>query len=132
MQVAEEAVQRHANNSSVNWLDHGTEHPHRIALSVHTSSLQDCLTHLRHGFQHHDVQVCRPDCPSLVCARLRMVRAHGLLLIHVQGHEHMDCRSQTTQCLGVLMLVGTIALSVEKQPAVLHVTSATRPGHPAI
>ncbi|DBB07742.1 TPA: hypothetical protein ACH3X3_009162 [Trebouxia sp. C0006] len=56
-QVAEEAVQRHANDSTVNWLDHGTEHPHRIALSVHTSSLQDCLTHLRHGFQHHDVQV---------------------------------------------------------------------------
>lgn len=57
MQVAEEAVQRHAGDQSVNWLDHGTEHPHRIALSVHVHSLQDCLAHLRHGFQQHAVQV---------------------------------------------------------------------------
>ena len=112
-QVAEEAVQRHANDSSVNWLDHGTEHPHRIALSVHTSSLQDCLTHLRHGFQHHDVQVCRPDCPSLVCASLHLVPAHGLRLMHVQGHVHMDCGSQTCLCLGVVMLAGIIALSLD-------------------
>lgn len=57
MQVAEEAVQRHAGDQSVNWLDHGTEHPHRIALSVHVRSLQDCLAHLRHGFRQHYVQV---------------------------------------------------------------------------
>lgn len=56
-QVAEEAVQRHAHGNTVSWLDHGTEHPHRIALSVHVSSLQDCLTHLHHGFQQHSVQV---------------------------------------------------------------------------
>ena len=57
MQVAEEAVQRHAGDQSVNWLDHGTEHPHRIALSVHVHRLHDCLAHLRHGFQQHTVQV---------------------------------------------------------------------------
>lgn len=56
-QVAEEAVQRHAGDQAVNWLDHGTEHPHRIALSVHIDSLQDCLGHLHHGFQQHAVQV---------------------------------------------------------------------------
>lgn len=56
-QVAEEAVQRHAGDSSVNWLDHGTEHPHRIALSVHMTSLHDCLAHLRHGFSQHSIQV---------------------------------------------------------------------------
>ena len=60
VQVAEEAVQRHMGGRSVNWLDHGTEHPHRIALSVHVDSLQDCLSHLRRGFQQHAVQVCLP------------------------------------------------------------------------
>ena len=57
VQVAEKAVQRHVNDNTVSWLDHGTEHPHRIALSVHISSLQDCLSHLRQGFQQHAVQV---------------------------------------------------------------------------
>ena len=65
VQVAEEAIQRHAGDSSANWLDRGTEHPHRIALSVHVGSLQDCLSHLRHGFQQRAVQV--PDCLCCAC-----------------------------------------------------------------
>lgn len=54
-QVADVIVQQHS--SEVHWLDHGTEHPHRIALSVHTNRLQDCISHLQRGFEQHSVQV---------------------------------------------------------------------------
>lgn len=87
-QVAEEAIQRHVGGSSVNWLDRGTEHPHRIALSVHVHSLQDCLAHLRHGFQQHSVQVCPPLLPTdiaaeRVYARLHLTTQHELFGVYV-------------------------------------------------
>ena len=103
VQIADQAVQRHANDSKVNWLDHGTEHPHRIALSVHVSSLQDCLSHLRHGFEQRSVQVsntCQGSCPvqqsppayaltlaAYACAAATPVDCNLDVLIGLQGAE---------------------------------------------
>lgn len=42
------------------WLDDGSEHPHRIALSVQQSKVLEVSERLKEGFLSRDVQVLCP------------------------------------------------------------------------
>ena len=53
-------VSQLGSDGAVHWLDHGTEHPHRIALSVRSDKVQICMSQLSEGLKAHGVQVgCR-------------------------------------------------------------------------
>ena len=56
-QVADQVVSQHGSDGAVHWLDHGTEHPHRIALSVRGDKVQMCMRQLGEGLKAHGVQV---------------------------------------------------------------------------
>jgi len=74
MQVAGEVVGA-VGSDYVQWLDDGSEHPHRIALSVQQSKVHEVSERLKEGFLRRDVQVlcpgflqlqlCRNVCPLL-------------------------------------------------------------------
>ena len=57
LQVADQVVSQHGSDGAVHWLDHGTEHPHRIALSVRSDKVQMCMRQLSEGLKAHGVQV---------------------------------------------------------------------------
>ena len=42
------------------WLDHGTEHPHRIALSVRADKVKHVVGQLTSGFRGQGIQVFFP------------------------------------------------------------------------
>ncbi len=58
-------MSQHGSDGAVHWLDHGTEHPHRIALSVRSDKVQVCMRQLSEGLKAHGVQVgCRQRGPA--------------------------------------------------------------------
>ncbi len=56
MQVAGHVVGV-VGSSCAQWLDDGSEHPHRIALSVRQDKVQEVSERLKEGFLQQDVQV---------------------------------------------------------------------------
>ncbi len=44
--------------SCAQWLDDGSEHPHRIALSVRQDKVHEVSERLKEGFLQRDVQAC--------------------------------------------------------------------------
>lgn len=63
MQVATDVINRQPD--SIHWLDQGTEHPHRIALSVQVEQLSNTLLALRRGFDDRSLQVHLLTCTML-------------------------------------------------------------------
>lgn len=59
MQVAGSLVDESESggNGSCHWLDYGTEHPHRIALSVREDRLNYIVQNLENGFINQGLQV---------------------------------------------------------------------------
>lgn len=57
MQVAEETIGA-VGPSCAQWLDDGSEHPHRIALSVRQDKVHEVSERLKEGFLQRDVQAC--------------------------------------------------------------------------
>ena len=63
-QVAGEVLER-LTESAAAWLDRGTEHPHRVALSVRGDRLGAAVEQLRAGFEAAGVQA--GACHALQC-----------------------------------------------------------------
>lgn len=59
MQVAEETIGA-VSTSCAQWLDDGSEHPHRIALSVRQDKVHEVSERLNAGFLQQEVQVYFP------------------------------------------------------------------------
>ena len=56
-QVAGELLSQLAEEGAGHWLDEGTEHPHRIALSIRADRIPPILEQLKTGFAQQGVQV---------------------------------------------------------------------------
>ena len=64
MQVAEGLLSRLAEAGAGHWLDQGTEHPHRIALSIQANRIPSALEQLREGFAKQDIQARDAESPA--------------------------------------------------------------------
>jgi hypothetical protein len=60
VQVAENLVTDLRMEGAGDWLDHGTEHPHRIAISVRADKVPHAVEKLGEGFAAADLQVRLP------------------------------------------------------------------------
>jgi hypothetical protein len=56
-QVAGEVIGA-VSPAAAQWLDDGSEHPHRIALSVQAARVPELCERLKEGFVRRNVQVC--------------------------------------------------------------------------
>ena len=56
-QVVEETLRWLEEQGAGAWLDQGTEHPHRLALSVRSDRLHDTYHRLTHAFSDRGLQV---------------------------------------------------------------------------
>lgn len=67
-QVAGEIVDRLSTEGAGHWLDHGTEHPHRIALSISADRVASTIAELNSGFKKLNLQArpCLLDCMQAV------------------------------------------------------------------
>lgn len=57
VQVAGDIVRELEGSEAAHWLDHGTEHPHRIALSIRSDKVGYAVQKLSAGFSHNKLQV---------------------------------------------------------------------------
>ena len=57
LQVAGRIVSDLEDQGAGHWLDHGTEHPHRIALSIRADMVPHAVHSLSSGFAHEGLQV---------------------------------------------------------------------------
>lgn len=55
-------VDRLRSDNACYWLDQGTEHPHRIALSVRQDKVAEVTKHLEKGFDSAHLQVLASPC----------------------------------------------------------------------
>ncbi|CAD7701685.1 unnamed protein product [Ostreobium quekettii] len=55
--VAEELVRQFGNEGAVEWLDNGTEHPHRVALRVHIRVVDALVEEFGQRLLHNGLQV---------------------------------------------------------------------------
>ena len=67
-QVVEDTLRWLEEQGAGAWLDQGTEHPHRLALSVRLDRLHDAHNRLAHGFSDRGIQasdeLLHPETPA--------------------------------------------------------------------
>jgi len=78
VQVVEETLRWLEEQGAGAWLDQGTEHPHRLALSVRSDRLHDTYHRLTHAFSDRGLQVSRMS--LLSASRCTTHLAHGMLV----------------------------------------------------
>ena len=79
-QVVEETLRWLEEQGAGAWLDQGTEHPHRLALSVRADRLHDTYHRLSHAFSDRGLQVSCRICASgsALCYKPR----HSTFIFH--------------------------------------------------
>ena len=94
-QVAGEVISA-VGSDSVQWLDDGSEHPHRIALSVQSSRVPDVCHRLTEGTHSRGVQVTlNPGIPaSRLCSLLQNSTPTQRLLARFQTQRSTMCFTQ--------------------------------------
>ena len=65
LQVANQVIQECGGDGRAHWLDHGTEHPHRIALSMQAACVPHATASLQHGCSARGLQVLPAVTPAL-------------------------------------------------------------------
>ncbi len=63
------------------WLDRGTEHPHRIALSIRGDCLGDAVEQLRAGFEAASVQARTKLEPMAAAVQLQTYNRQGIVRV---------------------------------------------------